>query len=157
MIHPLHVAAVTTSSTPTLIMDFSNFNAAEQAHMTKVIEKRQVSTPSHPILYSQLIFQINRCKTSSKCIPISSKNASTLAAMTSQARLCHQKRSFFHLVSFDAMFIFFYFFRSNASSTAQKSSLNIRRESGLGLQNKMQVCISSLYDSAHLKLPSQRR
>jgi hypothetical protein len=25
-------------------MDFSNFNSAEQAHMTKVIEKRQVNT-----------------------------------------------------------------------------------------------------------------
>lgn len=108
MNHCLHVAAVTTFSTSTLIMDFSSFNAAEQAHMTKVIEKRQVSTPSHPILYFQLIFKINRCKTSSKCIPTSSKNASTLAVMTSQARLCHQKRSFFHPVSFDSMFILFF-------------------------------------------------
>jgi hypothetical protein len=27
-------------------MDFSGFNAAEQAHMTKVIEKKQVRLPS---------------------------------------------------------------------------------------------------------------
>jgi len=26
-------------------MDFSNFNAGEQAHMTKIIEKRQVCRP----------------------------------------------------------------------------------------------------------------
>ena len=29
-------------------MDFSGFNAAEQAHMTKVIEKKQVCLPSVP-------------------------------------------------------------------------------------------------------------
>jgi hypothetical protein len=29
-------------------MDFSSFNAAEQAHMTKVIEKKQVRIPSLP-------------------------------------------------------------------------------------------------------------
>jgi len=28
-------------------MDFSNFNGAEQAHMTKIIEKRQVILASH--------------------------------------------------------------------------------------------------------------
>jgi hypothetical protein len=29
-------------------MDFSGFNAAEQAHMTKVIERKQVRLPSLP-------------------------------------------------------------------------------------------------------------
>lgn len=76
----------------TVDMDFSNFNSAEQAHMTKVIEKRQVST--YLISYPQSTSQIYRCKTSSECIPTSSRNASTLAVMTSRARHCHQKRSF---------------------------------------------------------------
>ena len=79
----------------TVDMDFSNFNAAEQAHMTKVIEKRQVST--YLSTYFQPTSQTNRCKTFSECIPTSLRNASTLAVTTSQARPCHQKRSFFHL------------------------------------------------------------
>lgn len=79
----------------TVDMDFSNFNAAEQAHMTKVIEKRQVST--YLSTYFQPTSQTNRCKTFSECIPTSLRNASTLAVTTSQARPCHQKRSFFRL------------------------------------------------------------
>jgi hypothetical protein len=84
------------SSVVTVDMDFSNFNSAEQAHMTKVIEKRQVST--FLSTYPQPTSQIYRCKTSSKCIPTSSRNASTLAVTTSQARPCHQKRSFIHFL-----------------------------------------------------------
>ena len=36
-------------------MDFSSFNGAEQAHMTKVIEKRQV-----PLLSTRRDFSLNR-------------------------------------------------------------------------------------------------
>jgi hypothetical protein len=42
-------------------MDFSSFNAAEQAHMSKVIEKRQVWT-LHPD-YSSLC---NECETDAR-------------------------------------------------------------------------------------------
>jgi hypothetical protein len=34
-------------------MDFSNFNSAEQAHMTKVIEKRQVWRSFNACFYSE--------------------------------------------------------------------------------------------------------
>ena len=35
-------------------MDFSGFNAAEQAHMTKVIERKQVRLPSLPPRFAAL-------------------------------------------------------------------------------------------------------
>jgi len=37
-----HITPVTPRLTVSFTMDFSSFNAAEQAHMTKVIEKKQV-------------------------------------------------------------------------------------------------------------------
>jgi hypothetical protein len=43
--HP-SISQAKLEHSPVVDMDFSSFNSAEQAHMTKVIEKRQVSTLS---------------------------------------------------------------------------------------------------------------
>jgi len=40
-------------------MDFSGFNAAEQAHMTKVIEKRQVRELSLPPRFARFPITID--------------------------------------------------------------------------------------------------
>jgi len=40
-------------------MDFSGFNAAEQAHMTKVIEKKQVRMLSLPLRLATFPIAIN--------------------------------------------------------------------------------------------------
>ena len=74
-------------------MDFSNFNSAEQAHMTKVIEKRQVwHSFNIEIFVSYMGY--NRCKIFFECTLISSKSALWPAAMTSQAKPYLQKRFF---------------------------------------------------------------
>jgi hypothetical protein len=73
-------------------MDFSSFNAAEQAHMTKVIEKKQVRILSLPLVWQRFQLQSIRCKTSCECIQTFLSAVSCHVAMISPAKPCRQKR-----------------------------------------------------------------
>lgn len=73
-------------------MDFSSLNSAEQAHMSKVIEKKQVCS-DYVCSHRGTDSNVRRCKTSSGCTPTSSNGASLHVVMTSQARHYHRRRS----------------------------------------------------------------
>jgi len=73
-------------------MDFSGFNAAEQAHMTKVIEKKQVRMLSLPFRLERFQLQSTRCKTLCECIQPFLSAVSHHVAMISPAELCRRKR-----------------------------------------------------------------
>jgi hypothetical protein len=75
-------------------MDFSGFNAAEQAHMTKVIEKKQVRMLSLPprFVWQRFQLQSTRCKTLCECIRPFLSAVSRHVAMTLPAKLCRRKR-----------------------------------------------------------------
>lgn len=84
-------------------MDFSQLNSAEQAHMSKVIEKKQVnanitSFPNNSQLTVSCSF--SRCKISFACTQTSWKDASIHVVTTLQARLCLQKRLANHAAVF---------------------------------------------------------
>lgn len=71
-------------------MDFSQLNSAEQAHMTKIIEKKQVCILAYSLL--QTFSRFPRCKTSCVCTRASWKDALPHVVMTSLAKPCLQKR-----------------------------------------------------------------
>lgn len=71
-------------------MDFSKLNGAEQAHMTKYIEKKQVSL-SYSFI-QQIDERVLRCKISCTCIHPSSKDVSRNVVMTLLRKHLARKR-----------------------------------------------------------------
>lgn len=71
-------------------MDLSQLNSAEQAHMTKVIEKKQVRVNVR--LLPCCAQARSRCKIFFACTLVLSRDASVPAVMTLRAKLFHQKR-----------------------------------------------------------------
>ena len=117
-------------------MDFSTLNSAEQAHMSRILEKKQVSLRMS-IPRTSLTLP-HRCKTFSKCIPTWSNAVSTHAVTTLQAKLYRQKK----FVSFLSLFwtgLVDCRDRTNVCQTVQTSFWNIRNELVLVLQNSTQV------------------
>ena len=85
---------ISSSRLPTtaLTMDFSQLNPAEQAHMSKVIEKKQVNSLSGRVSAGFERTSGRRCRIFFECTPDWLSAASIPVAMTSLAKPCHQKR-----------------------------------------------------------------
>jgi hypothetical protein len=71
-------------------MDFSGLSSAEQAHVNKLVEKRQVFALHTPTALTEL--GVISSKASSPCMANLSRNVSTHVAMISPASPCLQKK-----------------------------------------------------------------